>query len=281
MHLTESQIAHFKQYIWSFYKTQGRSFSWRMTKNPYHIVVSEVMLQQTQTQRVISKYEEFIEAFPTWKELAEASVYDVIAVWQGLGYNRRALALHAIAHKVVYEYDNVLIPNQDLLVTFPGIGPATAASICTFAFNQPTVFIETNIRTACLHTFFKGETMITDKQLMPYVAAVLDQNSPREWYYALTDYGVMLKKIHPDINKASKHYTKQSKFKGSDRQIRGIIVRLLIQHVTIASEKLMSIINDDQERVKKILDQLHKEGFIRYTRLEEIELQDTKLYSVE
>lgn len=280
MHLTESEITHFRNFIWSFYKTQGRAFSWRMTHNPYHIVVSEVMLQQTQTQRVIEKYEEFITAFPSWKELADASFADVVTVWQGLGYNRRALALHAIAQKVVHEYNGVLVPDEQVLLTFPGIGPATAASICAFAFNQPTIFIETNIRTVCLHTFFKDQTMITDKQIMPYVAATLDHSNPRQWYYALTDYGVKLKKLYPESNKASKHYTKQSTFKGSDRQIRGIILRLLIQHVTIASSKLISIINDDQERVKKILDQLYKENFIRYTDAGEIELREAKLYSV-
>lgn len=279
MHLTEAEIILFRNHIWSFYKTQGRIFSWRQTRNSYHIVVSEVMLQQTQTQRVIGKYEEFIAAFPTWKELADASIHDVLTVWQGLGYNRRALALHIIASKVINECNGILPSDPQVLVTFSGIGPATAASICAFAFNQPTLFIETNIRTVCLHAFFKDETMVTDKQLMPYVAAILDKSNPREWYYALTDYGVMLKKLYPDAHKASKHYTKQAAFKGSDRQIRGLIVRLLLQHVTVASENLISIINDDQERIKKILDQLHKEGFIRLTHAGEIELRDTKLYS--
>lgn len=273
MHLTQSQIHHFQQHLWNFYREQGRVFSWRLTDNPYHIVVSEVMLQQTQTQRVVTKYEEFIEAFPTWADLAAASLYDVLAAWQGLGYNRRALSLHGMAQKIVAEHRGVVLADPAFLATFKGIGPATAASICAFAFNQPTVFIETNIRTVCTHSFFRGMSGIDDKQLLPYVAAILDKNNPRLWYYALTDYGVLLKKLYPNSNKASKHYTKQSKFEGSDRQIRGAIIRLLIQCVTIASDELMTILDEDQDRVAKILDQLEKEGFLYRSSSGKIELK--------
>src|ERR1700751_788981 len=141
------QIAAFKEFVWHFYEQNKRDFAWRHVDNPYFVVVSEIMLQQTQTQRVISKYEEFIAAFPDFKSLAAASLRDVLLVWQGLGYYRRARFLHQLAQIVVNEHGGALPQDQKVLQTLPGIGPNTAGSICAFAFNKPVVFIETNIRT--------------------------------------------------------------------------------------------------------------------------------------
>lgn len=272
MQLNKEQIHHFQKFIWHIYKEQGRSFAWRNCDNPYAVVVSEIMLQQTQTHRVAPKFDQFMAAFPSWKELAHASVSDVISAWQGLGYNRRALALQKIAHKVVYEHHEILPNNPEILVTFPGIGPATAASISAFAFNIPTVFIETNIRTVFIHTFFKDQTAVYDKELLPLVTATLDTTNPREWYYALMDYGVMLKKMHPNPSRKSKHHIKQSKFEGSFRQIRGAILRLLTQHPTLTKQQLIERINKGDERITKALQQLHHEGFIVYASPDELRL---------
>ena len=264
MHLTESQVVDFKQHIWSFYREEGRPFSWRNIDNPYYIVVSEIMLQQTQTYRVASKYEAFIAAFVTWQSLATASTHDVLCAWQGLGYNRRALALHAIAKLVVADFEGELPNDPTVLVQFPGIGKATAASICAFAFNKPTIFIETNIRTVFIHFFFKDVQTVGDDQLLPLVTQTVDQENPREWYYALMDYGVMLKKSQPNPSRKSSHYTKQSRFEGSDRQIRGAIIRLLTQQEKFTLQALISGLDKDATRVTAQVETLHKEGFIIY-----------------
>lgn len=264
MHLSESQIAGFKAEIWRFYQEQGRIFAWRNTSNPYHIVVSEIMLQQTQTYRVAPKYELFIMMFPTWQALAQASTHDVLSAWQGLGYNRRALSLHAIAKRVVSEFEGVLVNDPVLLVQFPGIGKATAASICAFAYNRPTIFIETNIRAVFIYFFFKDQAIIGDDQILPLVTQTVDQDKPRHWYYALMDYGVMLKKSQVNPSRKSSHYTKQSRFEGSDRQIRGAIIRLLTQQKWLTREELISLLSFDRVRVMAQLDALYKEGFIEY-----------------
>src|SRR3989339_896791 len=142
--LTDVEIAKARTLIWEYYGAHGRAFSWRQTSDPYHIFVSEVMLQQTQTATVEKKYGPFIEKFPSFAALAEAPFAEILPLWRGLGYNRRALALHKSAQIVATQYGGFLPDKPEFLDKLPGIGPATAASICAFAFNKPTVFIETN-----------------------------------------------------------------------------------------------------------------------------------------
>ncbi len=262
MKLSKRRISLFQKKIWDFYKKQGRFFAWRNIKDPYKVLVSELMLQQTQTHRVVEKFEEWMGVFPTFPLLAQASLHEVLLVWQGLGYNRRGKYLYEIAQKVVREFDGNLPSDPDLLVTFPGIGAATAASICAFAFNTPTVFIETNIRTVFLHTFFKKQDLVHDRQIMPLVAQTVDFFNPREWYYALMDYGVMLKRDRKISNRKSAHYSRQSRFEGSDRQIRGRIIRLLAQRETLELGELVGILACDSERAHRIIAALSDEGLI-------------------
>lgn len=265
MKLTESQssqLIEFKEQIWAYYRANGRPFAWRHVEDPYQVVVSEIMLQQTQTYRVAPKYEAFMLLFPTWDALASASTHDLLCAWQGLGYNRRALALQAIAKRVVAEFDGKLPDDPEILVEFPGIGKATAGSICAFAFNQPTVFIETNIRAVFIHFFFNDQAEVRDDQLIPLVAQAVDHKNPREWYYALMDYGVMLKKSEPNPSRKSSHYTKQSRFEGSDRQIRGAIIRALTQHKSLTLQELVNVTGREPERVMVQVDALRKERFI-------------------
>jgi A/G-specific adenine glycosylase len=255
-------LQEFQQAVWNFYKKNRRDFPWRNTQTPYHIVVSEIMLQQTQTSRVVEKYENFLRIFPSFEELAQASVAAVLKEWVGLGYNRRALALHGIARKVVEEHGTQLPDEPMILEAFKGLGPATAASIVAFAYNKPTVFIETNIRAVYLHAFFAHcQELISDKQLLPLVTSTVDQKNPREWYYALMDCGVELKRLYKNPSRKSKHHTKQSKFEGSDRQIRGAVVRLLTQQQS-ASLKELHTLGFEKKRLSKILDDLCKENFI-------------------
>jgi A/G-specific adenine glycosylase len=259
--ITNLALIQFKEAIWNYYKTFGRSFDWRQTHNPYHIFVSEVMLQQTQTYRVAPKYREFITRFPTFSDLARASVKDVVATWSGLGYNRRALFLQKSAQIIEHEYNGILPNKSEILITLPGIGKATAASICAFAFNMPTIFIETNIRTVYIHHFFAGSQQVTDAEIIPLVTQTIDEQNAREWYYALMDYGVMLKQTIPNPSKRSAHYTIQSKFAGSDRQIRGMILKLLTTEI-LSKQQLFDSIDRQPERIEKILNQLINEGFI-------------------
>jgi A/G-specific adenine glycosylase len=256
------KIIDFQSHIWDFYQKNGRSFAWRNIDDPYKVVVSEIMLQQTQTTRVEEKYELFISELPSFNALAQASLRDVLSLWQGLGYNRRGRYLHQIAQRVVAEFNGILPNSPKVLEAFPGIGPATASSICTFAFKSPTVFIETNIRAVFIHFFFKGKEKVHDKEIMPLIEQTVDHNNPREWYYALMDYGVMLKKSITNPSRRSSHHTKQSRFEGSDRQIRGAIIRLLTDYEQIHIAQLLELIKKDEARVEGIVDQLIKEGFV-------------------
>ncbi|MFX1289269.1 MAG: A/G-specific adenine glycosylase, partial [Promethearchaeota archaeon] len=167
-----------------------------------------MMLQQTQTNRVSEKFQKFIQEFPDFQSLAKAPLNNVLKVWQGLGYNRRAVALKKIADKVVNELDGILPADVEILKSFPQIGHNTASSIVAFAFNIPTFFIEVNIRRVYIYFFFPGKSSIADQNIMPIVRKTLDHSNVRKWYYALMDYGVMLKKTHPELNKRSAHYRK-------------------------------------------------------------------------
>jgi A/G-specific adenine glycosylase len=211
------------------------------------------MLQQTQVARVLERYPRWLQRFSDFPTLAQATTAEVLEEWQGMGYNRRALWLHGIA-KVVREE---LSHDPVELVKLPGIGPNTAGSIAAFAFNAPVVFIETNIRRVFLHELFANELGVDDKQLMPLIAETLDRQNPREWYYALMDYGAYLAKAVPNPNRRSKHHTVQSKFEGSRRQLRGEILRqLLVRPRTVEEFELID------DRLAQTLEVLSREGFI-------------------
>ena len=248
--------------IYDHYSSQRREFDWRRDITPYRVFVSEVMLQQTQTTRVSEKFGPFIEAFPDFKALAVASFSDVLRLWKGLGYNRRAGYLQRAAAIIVDDYNSQLPEDPDLLVHLPGIGPATAASICVFAFNQPLTFIETNIRTVYIHFFFNSEDKIADARIMPLIEKSVDPVNPREWYYALMDYGVMLKKTVGNLNRRSSHYNKQSRFEGSDRQIRGRILQLLLDHPVLEEDDLPGMLSEPPERCARIMEALCREGLV-------------------
>lgn len=264
--LTNDQIEQFKTTIYDFYNKNKRDFIWRTDITPYKIVISEIMLQQTQTARVVPKFENWLLKFPDFQTLANATNHDVLTAWQGLGYNRRGLALAKIAHIIVTEHAGQVPNDPTVLQTFPAIGPNTAGSICAFAFDNPIIFIETNIRTVYTHSFFPGQTEISDAQLIPLITQTVDKNNARQWYYALMDYGVHLKQILPRINSASKHYTKQSKFEGSKRQIRGAIIKILTQLKHVAYDDLIELIAfelpENQHDAHKIIQALIDEKTI-------------------
>lgn len=262
--LSTSTLELFKQIIKDYYKKNRRSFPWRDHIDPYHVVVSEIMLQQTQTKRVLQKFTPFIERFPSFQALASAPLHDVLAEWSGLGYNRRGIALHEIAKKITFEFDGKLPLLPAILKTFPGIGSATSCSIVAFAYNLPTVFIETNIRSVFIHFFFPESSSIDDTSILELVGKTLEQENPREWYYALMDYGVLLKMLYANPSRKSKHYTKQSPFEGSNRQIRSTLLKILLHEGTTSSKKIADMTHIKLDLVEKNLQSLEKEGFITH-----------------
>jgi A/G-specific adenine glycosylase len=215
--------------------------------------------------RVNKKYPEFINAFPTYANLADAPLHQVLAVWQGMGYNRRAIALQACARKVMDEYNGILPSDAEVLKTLPGIGHATACSIAAFAFNRPVVFIETNIRRVFIHFFFHDRSSVHDREILPFAERALYRKNPRVWYWAMMDYGSALKNAIPNPNRKSTHYKKQSTFKGSDRQIRGIVIRSLLKVPEQGEQELVNTISHDPARVHSIIERLVAEGFITRT----------------
>lgn len=261
--LTRKGIKIFQDIIYKHYKKNKRELPYRNTSNPYHILVSEIMLQQTQVERVNDKYLEFISVFPGFMTLAEAPVSHLLKVWQGLGYNRRVLSLQKTAQIIIDTYQGKLSDSEEELQKLPGIGPYTAAAICAFAFNKPTTVIETNIRAVYIHFFFSDKKNVSDTELIPFIEKTLDKKNPKEWYYALMDYGVMLKKNFPNPTRKSAHYYKQSKFEGSNRQLRGRILKALVAKDGISEDELYSAVKADKENFHKNLEQLEKEGFIK------------------
>lgn len=253
----------FVEVVWGYYKDSGRgSLPWRKTKNPYKILVSEIMLQQTQVDRVIPKYKAFLKLFPTVEALAASSLGEVLIAWQGLGYNRRAKMLHACAQVVVAQYQGKFPKNLESLKSLPGIGPYTAGAVLAFAFNTSVPIIETNIRSVYLHHFFKEQTDVLDSEIVRYIVLTLDTENPREWYYALMDYGSYLKKEFGNPNSKSAHYTKQSAFKGSDRQIRGSILRMLSKGASTRQKMLITQQQFEDMRVDAQIEKLIQEGMI-------------------
>ena len=260
--MNSSTYAEFQNVILDYYREHGRSLPWRTTDDPYSILVSEFMLQQTQTERVIEKYNHWLEVFPAVTDLAAASLVQVLEQWVGLGYNRRARFLHQCAQTIVKEHNGIVPKSPQILQSLPGIGPYTAAAVSTFAYNMPNAFIETNIRAVFIFLFFKDQTGISDKELFPHIEASLYRTNPRVWYYALMDYGAELKKKTVNPNRKSRHYTKQSKFEGSVRQARGAVIRTLTVHNRQDYEELYGNTQTEKPLFDKALAGLIREGFV-------------------
>lgn len=272
----KQRFKNFRKEILAYYKLNKRAMPWRDNTSPYYVVVSELMLQQTQVDRVRVKFTSFIKRFPDWKSLAEATNHEVLSEWSGLGYNRRGLYLKRIAEIAVKEraYDFLLNSKAsnredaalyDLLLELPGIGPNTAGSILAFAFNAPVPFIETNIRSVFIHFFFKNsKRKIPDAEIFPLIERTLDGKGPREWYYALMDYGSRLKRSQPNPSRKSAHHSKQSAFKGSNRELRSSLLKMIMKansSISIIEKQFKS--GWDVIQVRKNLADLEKEGFIK------------------
>lgn len=263
MKVNATLIQQFQLFILRWYQRHGRhQLPWRQTTDPYHIMVSEIMLQQTQVDRVIPKYLAFIEKFPTVNDLATTTTAEVIKAWQGLGYNRRGLNLQRAAQQIIIEFKGKLPSTTEELLSLRGIGPYTAAAIQAFAFDQPSIVVETNIRTVFLYHFFPNQDQVGDQELKPLIEETLPATSAREWYSALMDYGTYLKSVLPNPTRKSKHYSKQSTFHGSLRQVRGQVLKNLTLKDSLTYEQLRDSITGDKTKLKQALNQLETEGFI-------------------
>jgi A/G-specific adenine glycosylase len=288
-------IARFQNTILNWYKHNRRDLPWRRTRDPYKILVSEVMLQQTQIARVIPKYKEFLGAFPNLSILARARIKQVLKVWQGLGYWKRALNLKATAKTLAFlqtrrappaggvkrkektEFEQKL-SDPTFLETLPGIGHYTARALACFASGSQEAFLDTNIRRVYLHFFFRNKKNVSDKEILPIAQKALASIShgrfklmyptitPREWHYALFDYGALVLK-DKRINKRSKHYAKQSKFEGSLRSLRTKIMHVLLDqpNQTATRSKIERILTKagSPYSAEKILASLEKDGLIK------------------
>ncbi|MBI1961126.1 MAG: A/G-specific adenine glycosylase [Parcubacteria group bacterium] len=256
-------VRAFRVTVYGHYAQHARSFPWRATRDPYRILVSEIMLQQTQADRVAEKYPTFIKRFPTVRSLAAARLASVLRAWQGLGYNRRAKLLHEAARTIAKEHAGRVPRDSSALRKLPGVGAYTASAVAAFAFNQPVAMIETNIRSVYLHRFFANKKGVDDKQLVPLIEQTLDAGNPRKWYAALMDYGSYLKRTLPNPSRRSSRHTKQAPFVGSNRQLRGAIIRLLLEKPNQPFPSLARQLHADVASVQKNLEQMRKEGLLK------------------
>ena len=264
MRLSSSEVGAFREQVWEYYRQAGRRMPWRDDPSPYRVLVSELMLQQTQVSRVVPKFETFMYTCDSFASLANVPLSTVLELWSGLGYNRRAKYLHQTARIVVHDYDGLLPSSRDELIKLPGVGTNTAGAILAYAYNQPVVFIETNIRTVYFHHFYADHAdQVSDKQLETLVEQTLDRDNPREWYWALMDYGAFLKKTVGGRLSSSSHYVKQTPLKGSAREMRGRILRALITGKQ--DEQLLRETVLWDERFEPALAALSREGLIEKT----------------
>ena len=258
----------FSSIVYGYYREHKRDLPWRALDalqpidRLYCVTVSELMLQQTQVTRVIDKYNTWMHQWPTLDAfMKSATLPDVLGAWSGLGYNRRALYLfEALKSLYAMSWEAQDISVQTL-TQLKGIGINTAAAIAVYAYNEPHTFIETNIRTVYLTHYYKNTNkQVTDKEILSIVAKTVDTSNPREWYWALMDYGAYLKKSQGSQLSMAKSHKKQAKFSGSFRQLRGVTLKHVIHSGPTAIKVLEQKYTDD--RLAQAIESLAEDGLI-------------------
>lgn len=270
----------FRKAVLAHHASHGRhDLPWRLTRDPYQILVSEIMLQQTQVARVMTKWAEFLRAFPTVEALASAPTSSLLSVWKGLGYNRRALNLKRTAEAIMRDHGGTFPRDAKTLESLPGIGQSTRGAVMAFAFGLATPFIETNIRAVYIHHFFdnkrrmagtrdRATSGVTDRELAPLIEKTLDHDDPRTWYYALMDYGVHLKATLPNPSRKSAHHARQSPFKGSNRELRSHMLEFVMKGPRGRQDIVEHFValGKEADRIETNLRSLEKEGFLSIER---------------
>jgi len=255
--MTDPQkIASFQKKILGWYDIHHRDLPWRRTRDPYRILISEVMSQQTQLSRVVPKYESWLDKFPTIENLANAKISEVLFYWSGLGYNRRALNLKKTAEIISTTYHGTFPQTEKALLALPGIGKYTARAILCFAFNKQIAVVDTNVRKVLLIQFDASENNIVQAAQM-----LLPIGKAYEWNQALMDYAAAV------LKKEKIPFPKQSKFIGSHRYYRGQVLKHLVQKRKIKVEELGFVVKKDYSHKEKawlqsLLNELAGEGFI-------------------
>jgi A/G-specific adenine glycosylase len=258
---SKMEIVEFKKIIWDYYRAAGRSFPWRGA-DPWGVLVSEFMLQQTQTARVVPYWERWMKRWPAPRFLADAPMDEALREWSGLGYNRRCFYLKNCAALITSEHGGRVPETAEALRLLPGIGDYSSRAIACFAYNAPLVFIETNIRAAAIHFFFSETEVVKDSEILPILETALDRENPREWHYALMDYGAALKKITANPSRRSAHYAKQSPFEGSFRQARGKALRALAQNGPASAAAISESSGLEREVLYHALAALERESLV-------------------
>ncbi|MHA2171787.1 MAG: Fe-S cluster assembly protein HesB [Candidatus Kariarchaeaceae archaeon] len=236
-----------------------REFPWRIIASPYEVLVSEFMLQQTQAKRVIPKFQEFLHKFPSLESLSLASNKEVLEVWSGLGYNRRAIWLRNAA-QIIFQLDGFPTDPKDL-IGIKGIGKYTAYAIPIFAFNLDYATVDTNIRRILIYEGFADETT-KEKELFDIAKALLPRGKSRDYHSALMDYGSL---ELTSRNTSIKSKNNPQPFRGSFREVRGQIIKLLMRHDNLSIHDISLKLNYPKNQVKNVLQSLLKDHMIYNT----------------
>lgn len=251
------KIKQFQKKVLSFYQRNKRILPWRKTTDPYRILVSEFMLQQTQVSRVLSYYRQWINRWPTVNAIAAASLSDILQAWIGLGYNTRAVNLHRAARIIVEKFNGDVLEAMKHYKGIPGIGRYTSQAVQIFSTNADLVTVDTNIRRIFIQEFALPPDVV-EKDLWKLAEECLPRGKSRIWHNALMDYGA----LHLTARKTGiKPKTRQSRFESSDRQIRARILRYILKDKLPASE-LETLLEIEQKRLISILEKMISEGII-------------------
>lgn len=258
VNLDQSTISSFQQKILQYYQKNKRDLPWRHTTDPYSILLSELMLQQTQVSRVIEYYTKWLHTWPTIQHLSKANRKDVLQAWIGLGYNTRGINLHKASQIIVEHYNGDVIAAMDDYKKIPGVGKYTSQAVKIFSTNADIITVDTNIRRIFIHEFNLPQD-ISDSKLWSIAQYCLPKGKSRQWHNALMDYGATyLTSKKTGISPK----TTQSTFEGSDRQIRAQILRdLLTKPLTL--QDLTNQYNHSSDRLLKILEKMKKQEIIK------------------
>ena len=286
----------FNRTLFSWHKDHYRDMPWRNTRDPYHILISEIMLPQTQVDRVRTKYTDFLKRFPTVRVLAKAPLGEVLRAWSGLGYNRRARYLHDCAKKIVHEYSGKFPNDLEELKRLPGIGLSTAGALLAFSFGEDEPMIDTNIRRILVRVFFGGKRskkirgrtlginssrsdlvsfphVPSDKGLYIFAKSLIPKGKGRIWNYAMLDLGATsctarnhsdrcpLMRLHGEVGDF-RYKKPQKKFHGSRRFYRGKILSLLTERKRVAPLQLGKAVALPTSALRDILRDLKRERLV-------------------